>query len=87
MRIEAAAALAGIGRTDKALGVLAGELGNKDLRVVLHAARILQLLGEQARPVLAAMKRALAAATGGRGDSKMFIRFALDPAVKKLSRP
>ena len=86
VRIEAAAALAGMGRTKKALHVLAEELGNKDLRVVLHAARILQLLGEKARPVLAAMKRAQAAAKGGRGDAKMFIWFVLDPAVKKLSR-
>ena len=85
VRIEAAAALAGIARTDKALPVLAAELRNKDLRVVLHAARILQLLGERARPVLAAMQRALTAAKGGRGDSNMFIRFALDPAVKRLA--
>jgi hypothetical protein len=44
------------------------------------------MLGEKARPALAATKRALAAARRARGDSSMFIRLALDPAVRALGK-
>ncbi|MGB2823219.1 MAG: hypothetical protein WBF17_19705, partial [Phycisphaerae bacterium] len=73
-----------LGRADQALGVLAKELEGPDKRAAVRAARALQMLGEKARPALAAMKRAFSAAQKGKGDSSMFIRFALDPAVHTL---
>ena len=84
VRIEAAWALADLGSADRALALLRRELDSTDRRAALRAARALQMLGPKARPVLSAMKRALIRARSGRGDAAMFIRFALDPAVKAL---
>ncbi|HET6429891.1 MAG TPA: HEAT repeat domain-containing protein, partial [Phycisphaerae bacterium] len=85
VRIESAWALAAMGQTDAALALLAKELEGRDARAAVRAARALQMLGAAARPALPAMKRALAAARKGPGDPAMFLRFALDPAVKKLT--
>ena len=85
VRIESAWALAAMAQTDAALALLAKELEGRDGRAAVRAARALQMLGEAARPALPAMKRALAAARKGQGDPAMFLRFALDPAVKKLT--
>jgi len=84
VRIEAAWALAGLIPGDAPLKVLAGELESADNRAALRAARALEMLGPRARPALGAMRRALGAARKGKGDGAMFLRFALDPAVKKL---
>jgi hypothetical protein len=84
VRIEAAEALCRVNRTKTGLKVLEKELGGKDLRAVLLAARALELLGKTAKPVLGAMKKALARSRKGGGDGSMFIRFALDTAIKKL---
>jgi len=86
VRIEAAAALADIGKTDVAIPVLVKELKGANSRAALRAARALQLLGAKARGALGAMKAALKKARTGKGDSSMFIRFSLDPAVKRLDR-
>ena len=87
VRIEAAWALVDLGPGEQpdALAVLTRALADRDGRVALRAARAMQMLGPRARPALAAMKRALTGAKGKRGDSAMFIRFSLDPAVKALS--
>jgi len=88
VRIEVAWGLVDAGEsTGKALALLQRELLGKDGRAALRAARALQMLGAKARPALSAMTKALAAARKGRGDSAMFIRFSLDPAVKALSAP
>ena len=87
VRIEAAWALADLGQTHRAaaLALLQNELVNPhDRRAALRAARALQMLGPNARPALPAMMRALRTARTARGDNAMFIRFALDPAVKAL---
>ena len=84
VRIEAAAALAGLDKADKALAVLVRELRSADPYAALHAARTLQLLGEKARAALPAMRKMLAKVKDARGDSAMFMRFALAPAVKQL---
>ena len=89
VRIEAAWALADLGEAHRAaaLALLQKELGNPhDRRAALRAARALQMLGRKAYPALPAMTRALKTARSGRGDNAMFIRFALDPAVKALAR-
>jgi N-sulfoglucosamine sulfohydrolase len=84
VRIEAARALAELGERERALALLTKELEGADQRAALRAARALQMLGPAARPALPAMKRALAAASKGKGDPAMFLRFSLDPAVAKL---
>jgi len=84
VRIEAAWALADLGGPDRALTLLQRELNGTDRRAALRAARALQMLGKKAYPALSAMKRALNASRSGRGDNAMFIRFALEPAVKAL---
>jgi uncharacterized sulfatase len=86
VRIEAAATLCGLGRAEKALPVLEKELLSRDLRAALRAARALELLGETARPALPAMRKVYAAAQRGQGDSWMFLRFALEPALKNLEK-
>ena len=86
VRVEAAWALVDLAKADKALPLLVTELEGADKRAAVRAARALQMLGEKARPVLPAMQRALKATQGARGDPAMFIRFALTPAVKALTK-
>jgi len=86
VRIEAAWALADLGRGDRALAVLAKDLAGANPRARIRAARALQMLGRKARPVLPAMRRALKATQRAKGNDAMYIRFALDPAVKALSK-
>jgi len=84
VRIEAAGALAPLGRTREALARLVADLGGKQPDARVHAARTLQLLGETARPALPEMKAAVQAATKRRGNEPMYIRFALQATLKKL---
>ncbi len=86
VRIEAAWALADMGSGAEALPVLVAALEGRDLHAAVRAARALEMLGEKARPVLPAMKKACAAAHKGHGDNAMFIRFALDTALEKLGQ-
>jgi arylsulfatase A-like enzyme len=85
VRIEAAGALAELGEAEAALPVLVEELREGHPVSKVRAARTLELMGQAARPALPAMKEALAAARKGKDDQAMFVRFALDPAVKALS--
>ena len=83
VRIEAAACLAA---SDGAMAALKGgeaSLRSADPHEALAAARTLQLLGPKARPALAAMKEALAAATEA-GSHAMYMRFSLKPGVAVL---
>jgi uncharacterized sulfatase len=90
VRIEAAGALTRLDGDDKsrepALEMLARSLKDVSLDVRLHAARTLQLLGAKARPVLPEMKKALAEASAKEKDAhqNMYIRFALEAAIKAL---
>ena len=79
-------ALVDLGKADKALPLLVKELEGVDKRAAVRAARALQMLGEKARAALPAMQQALKSAARGRGDPPMFIRFALTPAVKALTK-
>ena len=83
VRIEAAAALAALGDAAKALPVLTRELKSRNPHASVRAARALQLLGETARPAIPAMKAALK--SPARGQHAMYIRFALNAALKKLA--
>jgi len=59
VRIAAAEALCSMDKkSDKALGVLVEALGHSNARVSLHAANALDYLGEKARSVVDAMKKA-----------------------------
>ncbi len=88
VRVEAAGVLVALDEDAAALDVLAAALKSESDDVALHAARTLQLVDEKARPALPAMKAALGAAAPPRRtpDFAMFLRFALEPAVERLSR-
>ncbi len=86
VRIEAAGALAAMGRTEKAMPLLTKELAAEDANIALHAARTLQLLGEKARPALDALRAAAKDARKRKGPLAMYIRFSTDAAVKQLGR-
>jgi arylsulfatase A-like enzyme len=85
VRIEAAWALVEFGTGDEALGLLAKELESADAKTATRAARALEMLGARARPVLATMQRVLKPPRGGRRPP-MYVRFALDVAVKALTK-
>ena len=89
VRIEAASALAALGRSGPALAALAADLNHPQPEVVLHAARAAELLGEHARPLLPVMRKTLdhARATEPLGDFPMFIRFSLEAALETLAIP
>ncbi|MBI5775502.1 MAG: sulfatase-like hydrolase/transferase [Verrucomicrobia bacterium] len=86
VRIEAAGALLERGEHPAALQRLATELRSADGNVALHAARTLELLGARARPILPAMRERLAIAQAAEGKETlaMFIRFALEAALRNL---
>lgn len=84
VRIEAAAALCGIGRASEALPDLEKAVLDDDPRIALRAARILELVGPIAKPVLPAMRRVLEKSRASVGDDALFLRFALEPAVERL---
>lgn len=88
VRIEAAGVLAALDGDAAAIEVLAAALDSSSADVALHAARTLQLLDDKARPALPAMEAALRAAKPPHrtADFSMFLRFALEPAVTRLSR-
>lgn len=85
VRIEVAGALSDQQHDPdpRALNILTAALTGPDLHAAVHAARTLQLLGEKARPALPAMREMLKKAADTPGDPHMFIRFALEPAVKQ----
>lgn len=85
VRIEAAWALVDLGRNDKALELLAKELESADANAATRAARALEMLGERARPVLPTMQRVLKPPRGRRRPPT-YVRFALDAAVRGLTR-
>lgn len=87
VRIEAAGALVELGQSEQPIKTLCAELGCDDPDVRVRAARELQLLGTRARPALAAMQQALRNASGKKNDDgvAMYIRFALQPAVARLT--
>ncbi|MEY4482664.1 MAG: Choline-sulfatase, partial [Verrucomicrobiota bacterium] len=86
VRIESAAALCAHGDAGIALPVLTTALHNDSLDVVLHAARVLELLGTIAKDAYPHMKARLELARKEEASSKsnhlsMFIRFSLDAAL------
>lgn len=87
VRIEAAAALAELGETDRALGVLQTELRATQSDVALHAARALELLGRRAQAAWPSMREVLETVRRKEtlaGDPAMFLRFSLESALQPL---
>jgi len=78
--LEAAGALCKLGYGDVALPALAAGLHDERPWVVLYAARTLQNIGEEARPLVPEMSKALDAGEGGLYE--MFIRWALEGALR-----
>lgn len=86
VRFTAAGVLCRFGGGERALPVLTAGLNDPRETVVLHAARTLELLGEQARPVAAPMEQARRRFTNPDGsyknnDHAMFIAWALENAL------
>jgi N-sulfoglucosamine sulfohydrolase len=79
VRLAAAEALARLGRVDDALPVLVEGLKDKNEWVRLHAANILDWLGNNARPALEEMKRA-------NRKSDQYVARVLTHALKELAR-
>lgn len=88
VRIEAASALAAHGETGEALPVLAEGLTDETPEIALHAARAIELLGPQARPLLPTMQRVLERAREEEqgSDIMMFVRFSLEAACEQLAQ-
>ena len=66
-----------------ALGVLVAALEDDDLNDVLHAARTLELLGEDARPAADAIRAARDRARGT-GNLRMYVRFSTEAFLAGL---
>ncbi len=86
VRIEAAGALLERGPYGPALDVLAGALISDDWIISVHAARMLELLGEAARPLEAQMRGRLRFAESKlkEADAALYVQFSLQAALTKL---
>jgi len=84
VRIEAAGVLVTLGEAGEAMKVLTDVLRSEQLDEAVHAARTLQMLGEKARPAVSAMKAALERSKQMDPNHGLYIRFALEAALKKL---
>lgn len=87
VRIEAAVTLVKIGDAEskRALGVIGAALIDQDLHTALYAARQLQLLGSQARPLQPLMAKVREQATIWENkDMALYVGFALDAALNEM---
>jgi arylsulfatase A-like enzyme len=83
VRIEAAAALAGLDRepNPQCLKVLTAALHSDQPDAAVRAARQLQLLGQRARPAWPEMRKVLEGAKTGSDDTSLYLRFTLGAAL------
>ena len=86
VRIEAAAALAGLEESPEAIEVLRRELRSRELDAALHAARQLQFLGPKAAPALADIRTVYAEALRREKEAPhyLFLQFSLKPLLEQL---
>jgi arylsulfatase A-like enzyme len=89
VRVEAAAALLGIGEAKAAWRVLEPALRGSDLNVALHAARTLELAGERSRPYLATIRDrfALARSRAASSSLELYIGFSFGALIASLEAP
>jgi len=66
------------------LSVLQDELESENLDAALLACRTIELLGDRARPVARAMRRAAARFEDAEGDQALFIRFSTTGFLNRL---
>ncbi len=85
VRIEAANALARTGAATAALPTLAKSLESESPSAVLHAARTIEMLGDQAAALASAMRAARRRARGT-GEYNLFIQFAIDAFLAGTTR-
>jgi len=85
VRIEAAGALAALGKAKEAVAALVKELKSDSQSAVLRACRTLELMGEVARPAAGAVKAVLATDHAKKGPLGMFVRFSVEALLKQLS--
>jgi uncharacterized sulfatase len=79
VRIAAAEALVTLGEVDVALDVLQRELRSKDEWAALHAANVLEVIGDDARPAIAALREASQSGSD-------YVKRAATHTVAKLSK-
>ncbi|MEA3366534.1 MAG: sulfatase-like hydrolase/transferase [Planctomycetota bacterium] len=84
VRIEAAGALAGLGKADQAVAQLKKELAGANQSAVLRACRTLELMGQAARPAAGAVKAVLATEHARTAPLGMFVRFSAGALLKTL---
>jgi N-sulfoglucosamine sulfohydrolase len=84
VRFTAAEALCHIDEAETAVPVLAAGLQDQDMRVALHAAEILAVIGNNAKPAIPAMQAAIQRAEGMQ-DHGWYMRELLTWLVQELS--
>jgi len=86
VRIEAAGALAGLGKADEAVAQLKKELAGESQSAVLRACRTLELMGRAARPAAGAVKAVLATEHARTAPLGMFVRFSAEALLEQLGK-
>jgi arylsulfatase A-like enzyme len=84
VRIEAAGALAELGKAKEAVAALTKELATESQSAVLRACRTLELMGEAARPAAGAVRAVLATEHAKKGPLGMFVRFSAEALLETL---
>ena len=87
VRIESATALARHGEIDRGLATLAEIIQDEDPTVVLHAARAIELLGDQAVGLHDQMQMLFDRYEEAPGDLAWFIRFTTTGFLNRVSKP
>ncbi|MFO8012066.1 MAG: sulfatase-like hydrolase/transferase [Phycisphaerae bacterium] len=84
VRIEAAGALAELGKAKDAVAALTKELAGESQSAVLRACRTLELMGQTARPAAGAVRAVLATDHAKQGPLGMFVRFSANALLEHL---
>ena len=84
VRIEAAGALAALGKAKPAVAALRKELASENQSVVLRACRTLELMGKAARPAAADVKAVLGTKHAKTSPLGMFVEFSAKALLKAL---
>jgi len=84
VRIEAAGALAALGKPKPAVAALRKELDSGNQSVVLRACRTLELMGEAARPAAADVKAVLGTKHAKTSPLGMFVEFCCKALLEEL---
>jgi len=86
VRIEAAGALADLGKAKEAVAALKKELKGDNQSAVLRACRTLELMGETARPAADAVRAVLAMKHAKKGPLGTYVRFSAKALLARLGK-